>query len=69
MLCSVIKPSNMKLDLYMPFSIPTLPWESIYMYFLGDLPCFKRVHDYLFVVVDHFNKMYILIPFKKMITR
>jgi hypothetical protein len=34
------------------------------MDFVGGLP---TKHDYLFVVVDRFNKMFILMPFKKTI--
>jgi hypothetical protein len=38
------------------------------MGFVGGLPMSKRGHDYLYVVVDRFNKMCILMPFKKQIT-
>ena len=34
------------------------------MDFVGGLPLSKRGHDYLYVVVDRFNKMCILIPCK-----
>jgi hypothetical protein len=37
------------------------------MYFVGGLPTTKKGHDYLFVVVDRFKKMCILIPHEKTI--
>ena len=37
------------------------------MDFVGGLPMTKKGHDYLFVIMDRFNKMYILIPWKKTI--
>jgi len=57
MLCCTNKPSNSKNGLYHPLPIPTHPWESISMDFVGDLLTRKKGHDYLFVVVDRVNKM------------
>ena len=37
------------------------------MDFMGGLPTTRKGHDYLFVVVDRFNKMCILMPCKKTI--
>lgn len=34
------------------------------MDFMGGLPLTKRGYDYLFIIVDGFDKMYILIPCK-----
>ncbi|CAL8998775.1 unnamed protein product [Prunus brigantina] len=67
-LCNISKPSNRKLGLYLPLPVPTRPWESISMDFLGGLPKTKSGNDYLFVVVDRFSKMVILIPCKKTVT-
>jgi hypothetical protein len=67
-LCSTCKPTNIKLGLYIPLHVPSHPWESISMDFVGGLPIYKRVHEYLYVVVDRFRKMYILIPCKNQVT-
>jgi hypothetical protein len=67
-LCSTSKPSNQKLGLYMPLPVPNRPWESISMDFVGGFPMTHRGHDYLFIVVDHFRKMCVLIPCKKTIS-
>ena len=34
-LCAVSKPSNSKLGLYTPLLVPSRPWESISMDFVG----------------------------------
>jgi hypothetical protein len=67
-MCSTCKPTNRKLGLYSPLPVPSHPWESISIYFVGVLPMMKGVHDYLYVVVDRFSKMCILMPFKNKIT-
>ena len=48
-------------------SLPTLngPWESISMDYMLGLPSTNHGNDCVFVVVDHFSKMAILIAFKK----
>ncbi|KAI5353252.1 hypothetical protein L3X38_006145 [Prunus dulcis] len=68
-LCNTSKPSNRKLGLYLPLPVPSRPWESISMDFLGGLPKTKSGNDYLFVVVDRFSKMRqsILRPFLEVI--
>jgi hypothetical protein len=66
-LCCTSKPNNRKQGLYHPLHVPTQPWESISMDFLGGLPKTKKGHDYLFVVVDRFNKMCIPMPSKKIV--
>jgi hypothetical protein len=64
---STCKPTNRKLGLYSPLPVPSHPWEIISMDFVGGLPMSKRGHDYLYVVMDRFNKMCILMPCKKKI--
>jgi hypothetical protein len=47
-LCSTCKPTNRKLGLYTPLPVPSHPWESISMDFVGALHVSKRGHDYLY---------------------
>jgi hypothetical protein len=68
MLCSNCKPTNRKLGLYTPLHVPSDPWESISMDFVGRFPVSKRGHDYLYVVVDRFSNMCVLMPCKKHVT-
>jgi hypothetical protein len=56
------------LGLYTPLLVPSCPWESISMGFVGGLPMSRRNHDYLYVVVDQFRKMCILMPCMKQVT-
>ena len=67
-MCSTCKPTNRKLGLYSPLPVPSHPWESISMDFVGGLQMTKGVHDYVYVIVDRFSKMCILMPCKKHIT-
>ena len=67
-MCAKSKPSNRKLGLYTPLRIPSHPWESVSMDFVGGPPKSKKGNDYLYVVVDRFNKICILIPCCKHIT-
>jgi len=67
-LCAVSKPSNRKLGLYTPLPMPSRPWESVSMDFAGGFPLSRKGHDYLYVVVDRFSKVCILMPCKKEIT-
>jgi len=64
-MCAKSKPSNKKLGLYTPLLVPSRPWESVSMDFVGGLPKSRKVHDYLYVIVDRFSKMCILIPCNK----
>jgi hypothetical protein len=63
----ICNPTNRKLGLYTPLPVPSHPWESISMDFVGGFPMSKRGHDYLYVVVDRFSKMCVLMPCKKKI--
>lgn len=64
-MCSTRKPSNKKLGLYMPLPVPSRTWDNISMDFVGELPMSRKGHDCLYVVVDRFSKMCIIVPCKK----
>jgi hypothetical protein len=66
-MCSTCKPTNRKMGLYSPLLVPSHLWEIMSMDFVGGLPMTKGDHDYLYVVVDRFNKICILMPCKKQI--
>ena len=66
-LCATSKPSNINLGLYTSLPIPSQWWESVSMDFVGSLPMSRIDHDYLYVVVDRFGKMCILMPCKKQV--
>jgi hypothetical protein len=53
----------------MPLPIPSKHWEIISMDFVGGFPMSHRFHNYMFVMVDLFNKICALIPWKKTISR
>ena len=63
-LCYKINPNNRNQGLYHPLPIPMRLWESISMDFVGGITTTRKGHDYLFVVVDIFKKMCILMPCK-----
>ena len=67
-MCAKSKLNNRKLSLYTPLPVPSHTWESVSMDFVGGLPKSRKGHDYLYVIVDKFNKMCILIPCNKHIT-
>ena len=60
LLCCISKPINRKQGIYHPLPIPMRTWEIISMDFMGGLPTTKKGHEYLFVVVERFNKICIL---------
>ena len=66
-MCATSKSSNKKLGLYTPLTVPSQPCESISMDFVGGFPISRTGHDYLYVVVDRFINMCILIPCKKQV--
>lgn len=67
-MCAKSKPNNRKLGFYTPLIVPSHPWESVSMDCVGGLPKSRKGRDYLYVVVDRFSKMCILIPCNKQIT-
>ena len=67
-LCEISKPGNRKLGSCTLIHIPSHPWERISMDFVGGLLMLRKGHDYLYVVVDRFKKMCLLMPCKKAIT-
>eukprot|EP00253_Pinus_taeda_P029849 PITA_29849 len=62
------KLSNRKLGLYTPLPVPSRSSESVSMEFVRGLPKSRKGHDYLYVLVDRFSKMCILIPCNKQVT-
>lgn len=66
-LCSISKPTNRRLGLYTPLPIPSRPWESVSMDFVGGFPLSRRGHDYLYVIMDRYSKMSVLMPCKKQV--
>ena len=64
-LCEISEPNNSKIGLYTPLLVPSHPWESISMDFVGGLAMSRKGHDYLYFVVDRFKKMCLLMPCKK----
>jgi hypothetical protein len=66
--CAFAKLTTKKQGLYTPLPTPDRPWESISMDYMSGLPSTKWGNDYVFVVVDRFSKMAILVACKKSIT-
>jgi hypothetical protein len=54
--------------MYTPLPTPDRPWESISMDYISGLPSTKKGNDYVFVVIDRFSRMVILVACKKSIT-
>ena len=67
-LCGISESRKMKLGLYTPLPLPSQPWESVSMDFVGGFTFPRSSHDYLHVVVNSFSKMCILMPCKKQVT-
>ena len=44
-MCETRKPSNRKLGLYTPLPVPSRPWESVSMDFVGGLLMSRKQHD------------------------
>jgi hypothetical protein len=54
--------------LYTPLPTPSRPWESISIDYMSGLPSTKHDNDCVFVFVDTFSKMSIMMACKKNIT-
>ena len=50
------------------FPTPSQPWESISMDYMSGLPSTKHGNYCVFVVIDRFSKMAIMVAYKKNIT-
>jgi hypothetical protein len=66
--CTIAKPTLKKQGLYTLLPIPSRPWESISMDYMSGLPSTKYGNDCVFVVIDRFSKMSIMMARKKNIT-
>jgi hypothetical protein len=66
--CAIAKSTTKKKGLDTPIPTPQKPWESISMDYMYGLPSTKKGNDFVFVVIDWFSKMVILIACKKNIT-
>jgi hypothetical protein len=66
--CAIAKSTIKNQGLYTPLPTPSRPWESISMDYMSGLPSTKHGNDCVFVVVDRFSKMSIMMACKKNIT-
>jgi hypothetical protein len=62
---ALTKLTTKKQGLYTPLLTLDRPWESISMYYMSGLPSTKWGNDYVFVLVDLFSKMEIMVTCKK----
>jgi hypothetical protein len=65
---AISNPNIKKQGMYTPLPTPNGPWESISMDYMSSLPSTKKGNDYVFMVVDQFSKMVIMVAYKKSIT-
>ena len=66
--CAIVKPSNHKLGLYLALPIPDKPWHYVSIEFMSWVPSSRRGNDFIYVVVDRFSKIPIMVACKKMIS-
>ena len=66
--CTIVKPANHKLGLYLLVPIPNKHRHSISMDFMSGLPTTKHGHDCVSIAVDIFSKMEILVAYRKEIS-
>jgi len=64
---AIAKPTIKKQGLYNPLPTPNQPLESISMDYMSGLPSTKHGNDYVFKVIDRFNRMAIMAVCKKSI--
>ena len=57
-----------KKGLYTPLPTPSRPWESISMDCMSGLPSTNHNNEFVFMVIDKFSKMAIMVACKKNIT-
>jgi hypothetical protein len=67
--CAIDKPTTKNQGLYTPLSTPNKPWESISMDNILGLLSTNRGNYCVYVVVDLFSKMVILVACRKSITK
>lgn len=65
---SISNPTIMKQSLYTPFPTPSQPWESISIDYLSSLHSTNHGNGCVFVVMEMFSNMDILVSCKKSIT-
>ena len=63
---AIIKPSVKKQRLHTPLPTPNESWESICMEYISGLPSTKHGNDCVFVFMDHFSNMDIMIAYKSL---
>jgi hypothetical protein len=66
--CIISKPTIKKKCLYTPLPIPEKSWESIFMDYMSIFLSTKHGNDFVFMVIDQFSKMSILVACKKNVT-
>jgi len=65
---AIAKPTIKKQGVYTPLPTPSRPWESTLMDYMSGLPSNKHENDCVFMVVDRFSEITIMVACKKSIT-